>query len=318
MDKGEQMNNLNIKFGDEPLAERKPAKRRKPAPAPAVVPEVQEEAREFGKKVGKGVAGRLVMGCVCSLIVSLVMNLPYLRLVMAWVCKIVLIIIGDPTGGVPKAHVRDFPVKIERREDGSISIGGQPPVKNGLEAPQKPSLLARAKEKAKVTVEREVVNSGVGKVKKDVEHTAVKVKDTARKVEDKAERITRRLENLHLPGHGPGQVPTPEQISGAQHRPSMLQKLQLTIVKHQQEAYHDRLVKHAMAFNVPWEGRTNDEIKADVLKAYEKHGPNGQCPRCRKPVKVPPSGTQRYHCSRCGWWYSGLAARHMGQPPFQF
>lgn len=315
------MNNLNIKFDDEPLTGRGPTKGRKPPHAPGVSPEVQEEAREFGKKVGKGLAGRLIMGCLCSLIVSLMMNLPYLRLVTAWACKIVLVIIGDPTGGdkKPVTFPRQIPV-ITKNEDGSVSIGGKPPVKSGQEAPQNPSIFAKAKEKAKAAVEKEVVSSGVGKVKDEVKDTAAKVKDTTRKVEDKAERITRRLENLPLPGHGlpPGQVPTPEQISAAQHRPSTLQRIQLAIVRRQQEAYHDRLVKHAMAFNVPWEGRTDDEIKADVLKAYEKHGPNGQCPGCRKPVKVPPSGTQRYHCSRCGRWYSGLAARHMGQPPFQF
>ena len=252
----------------------------------------------------KRLVGMLTSRFFSYLIVSLILSgfsiAYYAKIVLAWVFKLGHALLGDP--GEPPAEVQ---TRLERALG---TARARVPVREEEDAPPKPirERIADIREKAESRVEgevREKVLEKVAPVKVAAVAVKDKVEDTTEAVRDEAHAIRERLDNIGNIGGNIG-----DSVSSKMH------DLRNTMVQASVEHHKRQVYQQAATLGIDTNGRTLEEIQADIMKKRTELGPNGQCPYCHNPVKVPSSGSQRYACRRCHRWYTGLQARHAGPP----
>ena len=299
------MDSLGIKIDEEPLAPKSPPK--EPRKLPMKLP------TELPKKVGKGLMGRILFGCMCSLIVGIVTDLPYLKLIILWICRSILIIFGNPE--MPPSVEEKLKVIAQRAKDTA------PPIQATAAAPgSRPSPLGRVHDFKATAVEKVEA-----KVEENVVHTIAPVKEAAVRateqvvaVGDKIKKETKELHNTldnlgRVGGSAFPAPPNPHGESAGGFRDVMRQR-QEAALQRQEEARQTAVIRQASALNIRWKDRPIEDIEADIAEKKAKSGPSGYCPFCFDPKKVPSAGTQKYRCDRCKNFYTGMQARH-AKPP---
>ncbi len=243
-------------------------------------------------RIGKLLMGKLFLSIAVSGSVAAMMQMGYLRWIVVTLCHVIILIFGK--GEAPKPIKEKMDVVFEKAKEAAPSLIPQrlanapKPASTSTEPEAKPApvgFVAKFEEKVSEKVGEKVapVKAAAVKATKKVEEKAVEAKET---VKEEAKKVGEKLDALKgkfgdKDGAAPGGDPAGEgELEGVEGAGRM------------EEIARQR---------------------AGRAKVANTRAPNGQCPRCHRPVRVPTSGSQRYFCP-CGYVYTGRAARHLGPP----
>jgi len=238
--------------------------------------------------------GRILFGCFCSMLVSVVMNLPYLKMMILWTCQAILLVFGRP----------DVPEPAKKKFDEIVAKGRE--------------IAERAethKEKHPVAPLRELKERLESKVKEEVEAKATHAadapaKEAAAKVKEKVEeKVSAASGAVKQEARKVG-----EKIDGiAGSLADVAREQRLEAAQREAEAERQDLIRRAVTLRIPWQGRPIEEVRDAVTAAEAKRAPNAQCPYCHLPRRINVSrGDLR--CPGCGNIYSARTARALGPP----
>lgn len=276
----------------------------------------------FLARLGKLLASKMVMSVAVSAVVAALFQMGYLRVFVALACKIILFIVGNPD---PPEPLKDKFRKAEAVIKGEEEPGDKPTIKEKIVA-----VAHKAEEKIEKKVEP---------VKTAVVEAKEKAEEKVDELKDKADQVAEKLMGQRQVPPGPvdplqtgpregifapprvtsaGMAPPPSLMERAAEGARDAQRHTAEFVAN---ARRTQMLSAAQSLRIPTEGRTDEEISADVMKARGeiilRTAPNGSCPGCGIGIRVPTSGSQRYHCKnpRCRASFSGRQARHAGPPP---
>ena len=238
------------------------------------------------KRYGKRILG----GIACSAAVAIVMHLPYVWVLLLWVCHIVTVVFGKPAGAE----------KLERIMD------------KGERVVAKAQQIARDHHGGGGAL-RTLILPTVGQAKKAVS-IAKKVHAAEQKaahgidaVKGTGEKIVEALAHVGDKAKG-AVVGAKDSVSG------MLKARSEKKQKEQREALEAHAALIGVKVDPEW---TMPRLQGEVLKAelawQARHGPNCQCPnpRCRHLMRVSLKTTENVRCVQCSLVFSARTGRRL-------
>jgi hypothetical protein len=269
---------------------------------------------------GKGLMGRMLTAVVGSIIVGVVTNLPYLKLIVLWICQAILWIFGKPEMPEP-VEVKLKPIVAKAKDwagrheivippvmepappafAGASSDAGDAGSNEGI----KPAAtLIRAAAKVERKVQAKLADAALSKVNEEVHEKVEVVKQEARKLGDRME------------------------LAAGGFRDSMIERQRLAaerqaeaariMAERRAEAERQALIQKAVQYKIPWKDRPIEALRDEVTAAEAEHAPNAQCPACRHPLRLAENSGTRRRCPRCRRTYLVRTARAMGPPQSGF
>jgi hypothetical protein len=275
----------NLKFDELPLAD---------PPKPPAGSKLLA-ALKFASALRPGkLMGRFLFGCFCSMAVGVVMNLPYLKMAILWICQAILFIFGRP----------DVPEPVKKKFDEIVVKGHQiaeraETHKERHPIPPLPALKERVESKVKEEVEEKATRAAVAPVK-----------EAAEKVKDKVER------KVAAAGGAVKQEARKvgEKIDGiAGSLADAARERRQEAARREAEAERQDIIRRAATLHIPWEGRPIEEVRDAVTAAEAKLAPNAQCPYCHLPRRIKATRGE-FRCPRCRYIYAARTARSLGPP----
>jgi hypothetical protein len=266
--------------------------------ASVYAPKKESIPHRYGKRIAGGIA--------CALVVSVITHLPYMKLIILWICQIIIFIFGRPHGAERLEKLEDKAVHaIEKVKQVAHEHHGEGTIPKAA-GPLAGTLAAVP---------------AVKKLKEEI-HAVKDVAVKAKAVEEKAQKGVEKIADAGhdiadaLKGAG-GKAKDAVGDMGAKAAEALRARKEA-----QEKAERDRLIVRAR--NV---GLTLDEswsvtrLGAEVDQAEEiawRKRYNAQCtnPRCRWPMRISDRGKhERFRCPRCQGIFIGGVARTLGPPP---
>lgn len=255
------------------------------------------KAAGLGFSLSRGIMGKMAMGVCCSIAASVLLNLPYLKLAIVWVCHLVVVVFGEPEGSKKlKDRLPDIVRETQQKaEEAGIPLPlpekqPAPAVADAARTPPQPKAMP-----APIRQAQEKVKEATDEVKQDV----AEVKD---KVESGVDQVTGSLSGG---------------LSGA------MQKRREEAAHAAEVAERESLIRRATQLGIPWQDKPQEQLRDEVAAAESEaavkaaeDAPNARCPLrgCGNPLRINPNLGGKLRCPHCKRHYSATAAMRLGQP----
>jgi hypothetical protein len=260
-------------------------------------------SESFFSRYGKKIAGSIA----CSLLVYVVMHLPYIKVIILWICQIVILIFGRPSGADRLEGIENK--VVHAIEKGKQAIHARL-VEGDNARPAGPiaGMLASIPAVKKIQEETHAVKEMAGKVKaaeQGVQKGVEKIADTGEKVVDALKNAGGKATDAV----GGGVAHLAEAWHGRQQA--------------NEEAHRERLIVAAGTAGVQVdESWPIARLEAELNRAEDiawHHRWNARCPhaKCHKPLRLNPStpAWKTGNCIYCGQRFYLRAAVNLGPPP---
>ena len=244
--------------------------------------------KRYGTKLAGGVA--------CSAFVAVVMHLPYIKVIILWVCQIVILIFGRPAG-VDKIEDKVTHIVEKGRQ---VAAHGNP---NG-------GLIHNAIAPVRQAME---VKKTVENVVEKIEPIKEKAAEGVKTVKETGEKVVGALADAggrakEAVGGGVAG------IAGLVHARSEAKD------KAEREELEAQAAMIGFETDKEW---TLPFLRAQMAQAVRRwqaaHGPNAQCPnpKCRHGMRINSKLAENRRCPRCGNIFSTRTALSLGPPPMR-
>ena len=259
-------------------------------------PDPPRKTWRFPLRLGKGLMGRILFGCLCSAIVGVVTNLPYLKAIILWICRIILFVFGNP----------EAPATIEHKLDQVVAKGRTIAARHESNREEskgsRPGPLHAIKEKLEAGIERRVEEKVGG---------AVAVAMVKEKVENAGAPSSRR------PARSATRSTAWPMASKARSACARRRSRHTRRSWRSSKRNRSGRISSAAPSSTTFRGRTGPlrRWRDEVTAVEAKHAPNAQCPYCHHPLKIGRNQKERYRCPRCQGIYSARTAPLWGRRP---